>query len=263
MGIYMKKCIKVCSVLSLLVVLVALITALCTFSFAATTEATLTVTPEGGETETFSGTYQEMDTKVRGYLSASPTVKTEYVIKLNSNAVMTKAGSWNGNENCFVTVDLNGYTFDVSSINSNIYLLAGSVNFTLDGANDKGEPGKIINNGLAGGIIYVQNKAANAGVVATISDLEYVATNMAQGYAVVDNPNKSEYPNQPMCHLNVGELTMKNVKMVYTGENAKAVEGSEGSPNGDITVMKMRFIQCNSGKLTVENCQFIDPTPRA
>ena len=254
----MKKGIKVCSFLAVLVVLVALVTALCTVSFAATAEATLTVTPEGGTATTESGTYQELDAKVRTYLAAAPTVKTEYVIKLNTNASMTRAGSWNGNENCFVTVDLNGYTLDVSSFNSNLWMLAGSVNFTIDGANDKGEPGKIINNGLAGGIIYTQNKAANAGVVASISDLEYVATNMAQGYAVVDNPSKNEYPNQPMCHVNIGVIDMKNVKMVFTGENSKAVVGSEGSPEGDVTVMKMRFLQCNGGTLNFENCQFID-----
>ena len=246
----MKKVIKLCSLLCALIVLVAVVVTLA-MSVTAATETTLTVTPEGGTTQTFNGTYQEMETKVDTLMAANPTVKTEYVITLNSNITMPKAGSFGGNENCYVTINLNGYTLTTGFTN-NLWLLSQSVHFTLDGANAKGENGKIINHQTAGGLIYTQNKTENNGVVADIKNVEYTATNMSSGYS-----DKAQYPDQPMFHVNRGNISVTNVKMVYTGENAYEIEGnSAGKP---LNQMTMRFFQIGGNvNVYIDGCELID-----
>ncbi len=220
------------------------------------TEATLTVTPEGGTTTTYNGTYQEMHQKL---VSLAPTVKTEYKLTLNKDAAYTTVKGFTMNENVYLTIDLNGYTLDVSKVNSNIYTITGSPNITIDGADDEGNLGTILNRGSAGGLFYTQNKDVNAGFVGVVQNVYMLYTNMAQGYNVVDNPDKDEYPNQPMMHLNKGDVTMKNVHLTYTGEDAFAVVGSQGSPEGDISKLTTPMVTAyGTTKLTIEDCSFID-----
>ena len=82
---------------------------------AATAEATLTITPEGGTATTHSGTYQDMHAKVASLTSAA-TVKTEYKIVLNSDAAYTKFVGFTVNENVVIVIDLNGHTLDVTNV---------------------------------------------------------------------------------------------------------------------------------------------------
>lgn len=247
----MKKSIKLWTLISLTVVLVALLMSLCTVVFAAETpEATLTVTPAGGTAETFSGTYSEMQTKVENFLKEEPTVKTEYVITINSN-ISIPHGSFTGNSNCSVTIDLNGFTIDVTAMNNNLFSITGDMEFNIDGADAKGNRGKIINGGHSGGIVYLKNLSATENTVVNISDVEYTATNMSQGYST------GKYKDQPMCNIAIGTTNMKNVKMVFTGEKSTAVEGSVGG--SDITKMIMRFIQAGgTAKVTLDGCEFIN-----
>jgi len=227
---------------------------------AATAEATLTVTPEGGSTTTYSGSYQEMHQKL---VKLAPTVKTEYMLVLNSDAAYTAVKSFNMNENVYLTIDLNGYTLDVSKVNSNIYTVTGSPHITIDGANDRGDMGTILNRGRAGGLFYVPNNTANTGFVGVVQNVYMLYTNMSQGYDVVDDPGNNEYPNQPMMHLNRGDVTMRNVHLTYTGEDATAVVGSEGSPEGDITALSPAMVTAyKNAKLTIEDCSFIDTNTR-
>ena len=46
-------------------------------------EATLTITPENGTPTSSNGTYNEMHAKLATELNKNPTVKTEFVLKLN------------------------------------------------------------------------------------------------------------------------------------------------------------------------------------
>ena len=237
-------------------------------SLAATAEATLVITPEGGTATTSNGTFQEMYEKMVTEAKKLPTVKTTYVITLNSNASYTTPKTINGNENCFITIDLNGYTLNASKINSNLFAVIGqdygdgtygSITITVDGGGSGGRIGKIISSGLAGGLVYVNNKVNNNNSKVYVTDIELVYSNMAQGYNAVDNPNKNEYPNQPMMHVAKGDLYCRNMKMVYTGEDAVAVVGSEGAPDGDITKMYVRMIQYyGGGEAIFEDCTFID-----
>lgn len=251
--------------------LLALVTVLGTMwipSLAATAEATLVITPEGGTATTSNGTFQEMYEKMVTEAKKLPTVKTTYVITLNSNASYTTPKTINGNENCFITIDLNGYTLNASKINSNLFAVLGqdygdgtygSITITVDGGGNGGRIGKIINSGIAGGLVYVNNKANNNNSKVYVTDIELVYSNMAQGYNAVDNPNKNEYPNQPMMHVAKGDIYCRNMKMVYTGEDAVAVVGSEGAPDGDITKMYVRMIQYyGGGEGIFEDCTFID-----
>ena len=237
-------------------------------SLAAGEEATLVITPEGGTATTTSGTFQAMYEKMVTEAKKLPTVKTTYVITLNSNASYTAPKTINGNENCFITIDLNGYTLNASKINNNLFAVLGtdngdgtygSITITVDGGGNGGRIGKIISSGLAGGLVYVNNKANNNNSKVYVTDIELIYSNMAQGFTTVDDTSRNEYPHQPMMHVAKGDLYCRNMKMVYTGEDAFAVVGSEGSPAGNISDLYIRMVQFyGGGEGIFEDCSFID-----
>ena len=237
-------------------------------SLAATEEATLVITPEGGTATTTNGTFQAMYEKMVAEAKKLPTVKTSYVLTLNTDALYTAPKTMSVNENCFITIDLNGHTLNATNIKNNLFAVIGtdygdgtygSATITVDGGGVGGKIGKIITESTAGGLVYVNTKAGNNNSSVTVTDIELYYTNMAQGYTSVDNPDKNEYPNQPMMHVGKGDLYCRNMKMVYTGEDAYAVVGSEGSPEGDITDLYVRMIQFyGGGEAIFEDCTFID-----
>ena len=164
---------------------------------------------------------------------------------------MSKNFAVYGSEVVFVTLQLNGKTLTTTAANNNVITLYSSVNFHLDGADKDGKNGKIYNAGHSGGLIYTQNKTEYSGINALVENVDYTATNMSQGYST------GQYKDQPMCHFNVGTLTMRNVNMTFTGADATAVAGSVGG--ADLTKMVMRFMQCNgSGTVNIEDCTFTD-----
>ena len=213
-------------------------------------EATLTITPENGTPTSSNGTYNEMHAKLATELNKNPTVKTEFVLKLNSSASYSTWKQLNGNTNCYVTVDLNGFTLDVTNLKNNIYTLAAPITFTVDGADEDGNRGLIINDGKCGAIVFAKG-GIDPAINVTVQNLEMYYTKMDQAYEF----STDKYPDQPMCNVGAGDLTVRNVKMTFTGENAVS-----GDPiNKPISKMTTRMIQFSGGGfLTVDSCEFYD-----
>ena len=213
-------------------------------------EATLTILPENGTPSSSSGTYNEMHAKLATELNSNPTVKTYYTLTLNTSADYTVWKQLNGNSNCYVTIDLNGYTLDVTNLKNNIYTIGAPITFTVDGADENGNRGLIHNDGICGAIAFVKG-GVDPQVDVTVQNLVMYYTKMDQGYEFTTD----QYPDQPMCNVGAGNLTVRNVKMTFTGENAVS-----GDPvNKPISKMTTRMIQFfGGGTLTVEDCEFYD-----
>ena len=243
--------------ISLTVVVALLLSLVCVFavvgaSASADYDATLTITANG-KTETYTGTFMNMRNKVNTAL-ASPSVKTECVLTLNRDTVVDvkyPSFSANTNTNAHLTLDLNGYDLHFSNSTENVsslFNMFGLGSLTIDGEGEGDGLSTLTYDGMAG-LIYTKN---STGAVVNIKNINLVFNGMALGFA--DN---NQYPHQPMFNLQTGDVTLDNVHVTYTGEYAKAIEGSTGGT--DISKLHPPFIQANgSANIKINNCEFID-----
>ena len=242
---------------SLIIVGLLLLSLVCAFAIVGASastndEATLTVTVSG-TTETYSGTFMQMRNRVNNLL-ASPSVKTECVLTLNRDAVVDvkyPTFAANTNTNAHLTLDLNGYDLHFSNSTENVsglFNMFGLGSLTIDGEGEGSELSTLTYDGMAG-LIYTKNCTD---AVVTIKNINFVFNGMALGFA--DN---NQYPHQPMFNLQSGDVTLDNVHVTYTGEYAKAIEGSTGGT--DISKLHPPFIQANgTATIKINNCEFID-----
>ena len=242
----MKTKIGLIVVVSLVLALACALT-LVGASASADYDATLTITANG-TTETYTGTFMNMRNMVNTAL-ASPTVPTECVLTLNRDTVVDvkyPTFSANTNTNAHLTLDLNGYDLHFSNSKENassLFNMFGLGSLTIDGAGEGGELSTLTYDGMAG-LIYTKN---STGAVVTIKNINIVFNGMALGFA--DN---NQYPHQPMFNLQTGDVTLDNVHVTYTGEYAKAIEGSTGGTN--ISDLHPPFIQANgSANIKINN----------
>ena len=247
----MNKKIKILLISLLVLFSVAFSVAIVT-SASSNYDATLTITANG-VTETHTGTFMAMRNKVNTAL-ASPSVKTECVITLNRDAVVDvkyPTFTANTNSNAHLTIDLNGYDlhYNNSTENvSNLISMFGIGSITIDGEGEDGRLSTLTYDGMAG-LIYTKNSTDS---VITIKNTNFVFNGMALGFA--DN---NQYPHQPMFNFISGDITLDNVHVTYTGEYAKAVEGSTGGT--DISKLHPPFIQANgTADIKINNSEFID-----
>ena len=214
--------------IGLIVVVALLLSLVCVFavvgaSASADYDATLTVTANG-KTETYTGTFMSMREKVNTALT-SPSVKTECVLTLNRDTVVDvkyPTFTANTNTNAHLTLDLNGYDLHFSNSTENVsslFNMFGLGSLTIDGEGEGGELSTLTYDGMAG-LIYTKNSAE---AIVNIKNINLVFNGMALGFA--DN---NQYPHQPMFNLQTGDVTLDNVHVTYTGEYAKAIEGSTG-----------------------------------
>ena len=243
--------------IGLIVVVALLLSLVCVFavvgaSASADYDATLTVTANG-KTETYTGTFMSMRNKVNTALT-SPSVKTECVLTLNRDTVVDvkyPTFTANTNTNAHLTLDLNGYDLHFSNSTENVsslFSMFGLGSLTIDGEGEGGELSTLTYDGMAG-LIYTKNSAE---AIVNIKNINLVFNGMALGFA--DN---NQYPHQPMFNLQTGDVTLDNVHVTYTGEYAKAIEGSTGGT--DISKLHPPFIQANgSANIKINNCEFID-----
>ena len=248
----MNKKIKIVLLISLLVLFSVAFSVAIVTSASSDYDATLTITANG-VTETHTGTFMAMRNKVNTAL-ASPSVRTECVITLNRDAVVDvkyPTFTANTNSNAHLTIDLNGYDlhYNNSTENaSNLISMFGIGSITIDGEGENGKLSTLTYDGMAG-LIYTKNSTDS---VVTIKNVNLVFNGMALGFA--DN---NQYPHQPMLNLMSGDVTLDNVHVTYTGEYAKAVEGSTGGT--DISKLHPPFIQANgTADIKINNSEFID-----
>ena len=146
---------------------------------------------------------------------------------------------------------MNGYDlhYNNSTENaSNLISMFGIGSITIDGEGENGKLSTLTYDGMAG-LIYTKNSTDS---VVTIKNVNLVFNGMALGFA--DN---NQYPHQPMLNLMSGDVTLDNVHVTYTGEYAKAVEGSTGGT--DISKLHPPFIQANgTADIKINNSEFID-----
>lgn len=248
----MRKSIRVLLLVCFMLTALVIVPSLMTTSAANDYEATLTVTTPSG-TVTNNGTYLEMR-NLANKAMASPTVKTEVVLTLNKDVSLnTTAASITAtsNSNAHLTFDLNGYDFTLQSLSyaSNFINIAKAGSITVDGLGEGGEKSHVLSRSMAG---FIYNSAASTATVVTIKDIDFTFTNMSLGFA--DN---AQYPHQPMFNLTAGDVTLENVGVLFTGEDATAVEGSTGG--ADISKLHPPFIQANgTADIKINNCTFLD-----
>lgn len=248
----MRKSIRALFVVCFLLATLVIVPSILPTSAANDYEATLTVTTPSG-TVTNNGSYLEMRNLANKAL-ASPTVKTEVVLTLNKDVSLTSNAasiSASSNSNAHFTLDFNGHDFALQSLTyaSNFINLSKSGSITLKGMGENGEKSHVLSRSLAG---FIYNAAASTDTVVKISDVDFTFTNMALGFA--DN---AQYPHQPMFNLTAGDVTLDNVSVLFTGEEATAVVGSTGG--SDISKLHPPFIQANgTANIKINNCEFLD-----
>ncbi len=247
----MPKSIKILLLMSLVLMTIVLPLAMTT-SAANDYEATLTIkTPSGVQTK--NGTYLNMASQASSAMAA-PTVKTEVTLKLNKDVIVTGTSgalTAKSNANGHLTFDLNGYDFTIQSLSfaSNFINMETPGSITIDGRGDNGDISKIISNSRAG---FIYNKSTNTNTVLSIKNCEFLYTNMSLGFC-----DTAAYPHQPMFNITAGDVTFENVKVMYTGTEATAVEGSTGG--ADISQLHPPFVQANgTADIKIDKCEFID-----
>lgn len=217
-------------------------------------EASVVISTPSGETE-YTGTYLEMRSKVNTAMT-SATVDTTVYLRLHKDVTLTSksiALSGTSSQNAHLVFDLQGYdlTIDTTEFGSNFihYNNVGSISL-LGFNHELGEgKSKIVSRSRAG---FIYNPAANTNTSVNIENIDFVFTNMALGYC-----DDSKYPNQPMFNLTAGEISFLEVNVLFTGEDAYAIEGSTGG--ADISKLRVPFIQANgTATINLDICEFKD-----
>ena len=248
----MKKHVRALTV-TLLVVMLVCVNLLAFPIFASSDyEASVTITTPSG-TQSYTGTFLDMRAKVNSAMSR-PSVKTEVKLTLHKDVAMTSASgtlSATSSANGHFIFDLAGYDFAIDTISqgANFIVFPGAGSVTVTGKGKDGDVSKILSRSKAG---FFYSNAASTDAVVSISDIDFTFTNMALGFC--DN---AQYPHQPMFNLTAGDITLNNVKVIYTASEATAVEGSTGG--ADISKLHPPFIQANgTASIKIDNCEFTD-----
>lgn len=215
----MKKRLGIVSAIVAVALVLALVFVLLV-SAEQSNEATLTVKNAAGESSTLTGSYDEVVEALNSSISALG--EGTATIKLNSNATATKQLVLTGSGVESVTVDLAGYTLDVSGIASAPIVVGGVKYFELNGGySSAADRGAIV------------SRAAEAEGVIVISDSEQLSAyniyDLVISYAATGAT--------AVAHQDDDELILRNVDLIWNGAAAEASSKMISAYNGELTLI--------------------------
>ena len=244
---------KMLSVLILICALVVMLSMTVITSFAddtatteTTSEATLTATPVGGETTTQSGTLSEM---IIALCNAAryTNCNAKYELILNKDVTISSGAAWtallasqNGAYTVDIKIDLNGHTLEFDGMVVHLFDLRvmnsqGILNFELDGADENGNVGKIIYDGVIGQLCSNNDQYNIGTTIISIKDIEVEYTNLANAHV-----------DMPILIFKNGTINLDNVKINYTGADVASSAGV------------FPFITLYGGELAANDCELIE-----
>ena len=195
-----------------------------------TDEITMTVT-KNGETTTRHGSFDELLTE----LDNAATAETEnaiITIDVNKDFQVGGKGYWElSSFSASVTVNLNLNGHTVTASKGNVIQVRTGYKLNVDGADESGKAGTWIATGGGASPFFVRDVQTEVNV----ENLNIVSTNLSTA-------------DQPILHFMIGDVSMKNVRVTYTGTSFPS--------NGNI--VEKNIIKQGSGKLSLENCVLED-----
>ena len=191
-----------------------------------TDEATMTVT-KNGETTTKHGSFDALMTELNGATTAE-TENAVITIDVNKDFKVGGDGYWElrtMSPTVTLNVNLNGHT--VTADKGNVIQVRTGYKLNINGADENGNAGTWIAAGNGASMCFVRDVQTKV----SIENINIVSTNLSSA-------------GQPVLHFMIGDVTMKNVRVTYTGTNFPS--------NG--TIEEKNIIKQGPGKLTLENC---------
>ena len=191
-----------------------------------TEEVTMTVT-KNGETTVRHGSFDSFMTE----LDSATTAENEnavITIDVNKDFQVGGKGYWefrNMSPTVTFNLNLNGHT--VTANVGNVIQVRTGYKLNVNGADTSGKAGTWIATGKGASMFFVRDVKTEV----KAENLNIVSTNLAT-------------EGQPVLHLMIGDVFMKNVRVTYTGTNFPS--------NG--TVEEKNIIKMGPGKLTLDNC---------
>ena len=191
-----------------------------------TEQVTLTVT-KNGQTTTRHGSFDALMTE----LDNATTAENEnaiITIDVNKDFTVGGKGYWefrSMSPTVTFNFNLNGHTVTASA--GNVIQVRTGYKLNVDGADNNGKAGTWIATGGGASMFFVRDVKTEV----TAENLNIVCTNLSTS-------------DQPVLHFMIGDVSMKNVKVTYTGTNFPQ--------NG--TIVEKNIIKQGPGKLTLDNC---------